>query len=125
MKDNLAVASTPQTETVESRQGTVVSSRSPVTNGVKLVGEAFVPGASLLMDGKVVNGAAHVAAGIGIKMLFGPAGLLLAAADSYSKSVTDKYLWDHVGDLVSKAKDTREARKTRKAESPIVTTDAE
>jgi hypothetical protein len=125
MKDNLAVASTPQTETVESRQGALVSSRSPVTNGVKLVGEAFVPGASLLMDGKVVNGAAHVAAGIGIKMLFGPAGLLLAAADSYSKSVTDKYLWDHVGDLVSKAKDTREARKTRKAESRIVTPDAE
>ena len=117
MKDNLAVASTPHTETIENSQGTVVSSRTPVTNGVKLVGEAFVPGASLLMDGKVVNGAAHVAAGIGIKMLFGPAGLLLAAADSYSKSVTDKYLWDHVGDLVSKAKETREARKTRKAET--------
>ncbi|WP_144404075.1 DUF6072 family protein [Caballeronia cordobensis] len=96
-----------------------------MTNGVKLVGEAFVPGASLLMDGNVVNGAAHVAAGLGIKMLLGPAGLLLAAADSYSKSVTDKYLWDHVGDLVSKAKENREARKTRKAEARAETPAAE
>ncbi len=82
------------------------------TNGLKLVGETFVPGASLIMDGNIVNGAAHVAAGIGIKALLGPVGLLLAAADSYSKSVTDKYLWDHVGDLVTKAKESRKAKVT-------------
>ncbi|BCQ27157.1 hypothetical protein NK8_53460 (plasmid) [Caballeronia sp. NK8] len=110
MKDNIAVAETPHTEKITSDTPAVVRSTSPATNGVKLVGEAFVPGASLLMDGNVVNGAAHVAAGIGIKMLFGPVGLLLAAADSYSKSVTDKYLWNHVSDLVDKAKETRRAR---------------
>ncbi|CDY73251.1 hypothetical protein BGLT_02668 [Caballeronia glathei] len=111
MKDNISVAETPRTErTANGTNTTVVRSTSPATNGVKLVGEAFVPGASLLMDGNVVNGAAHVAAGIGIKMLFGPVGLLLAAADSYSKSVTDKYLWDHVGDLVNKAKENRKAK---------------
>ncbi|MGA8033838.1 MAG: DUF6072 family protein [Casimicrobiaceae bacterium] len=79
-------------------------------NGIKLVGETFVPGASLIMDGNIVNGAAHAAAGIGIKLVFGPVGLLLAAADSYSKSVTDKYLWDHVGDLVTKAQESRKAK---------------
>jgi hypothetical protein len=125
MKDNLAVASTPHTEPVESSTDAAPVKRTPVTNGVKLVGEAFVPGASLLMDGNVVNGAAHVAAGIGIKMLFGPAGLLLAAADSYSKSVTDKYLWNHVSDLVSQAKENHEARKSRKARAETVTPTAE
>ncbi len=76
-------------------------------NGVKLVGEVLVPGASLLMDGKLGNGAAHAVVGLGIKAMFGPVGWLLAAADSYSKSVSDKYLWDHASELVSKARESR------------------
>lgn len=104
MSENLAAAEVPVLETSQS------GNDGPVANGIKLVGEAFVPGASLLMDGKVVNGAAHVAAGIGIKLLLGPVGLLLAAADSYSKSVSDKYLWNHVGELVSKARSSRQAK---------------
>lgn len=32
-------------------------------NAVKLLGEAFVPGASLLMDGKIVEGSIHLVAG--------------------------------------------------------------
>jgi hypothetical protein len=119
MTDSTAITETHHTEhTDRTANGTngAVRSANPATNGVKLVGEAFVPGASLLMDGKVVNGAAHVAAGIGIKMLIGPVGLLLAAADSYSKSVTNKYLWDHVSDLVTKAKESRKGKGETEAE---------
>jgi hypothetical protein len=71
-------------------------------NGVKLVGEAIIPGASLMLDGKVVNGAAHAAVGLAARIVIGPAALVLAAADSYSKSVSDKYLWDHARDLWQK-----------------------
>lgn len=71
-------------------------------NGVKLVGEAIIPGASLMLDGKVVNGAAHAVVGLAARLAIGPAGLVLAAADSYSKSVSDKYLWDHARDIWQK-----------------------
>ncbi|WP_277948887.1 DUF6072 family protein [Magnetospirillum sp. 15-1] len=69
-----------------------------LVNGAKLVGESVLPGVSLLMEGKLVNGAVHTVLGLGAKALLGPAGLIIVAADSFSKSVTDKYLWDHVVD---------------------------
>lgn len=67
-----------------------------VTNAVRLVGESMLPGASLMMDGKLANGAIHALLGFGARALAGPAGIALIAADSYSKSVSGKYLWDHV-----------------------------
>jgi len=73
-----------------------------LTNGVKLVGEAVVPGASLLMDGKVVDGAAHVLVGLAARLLLGPIGLVVVAADSYSKSVAGKSLWDYASSAVRK-----------------------
>ena len=72
-----------------------------LTNGAKLVGEAILPGASLLMDDKLGSGTAHAVLGYRARMVLGPLGLLLVAADSYSKSVTYKYLWQHVSDLVA------------------------
>jgi hypothetical protein len=69
-----------------------------VTNGVKLVGESVLPGASLLLDGKVPSGLVHALVGFGARAAFGPIGLLVVAADSYSKSVTNKHLWVHVSD---------------------------
>jgi len=67
-----------------------------LTNGVKLVGETMLPGASLLMDGNFVNGAAHVAAGAAAVAFVAPWAVLLVVADSFSKSVSGKNLWDHV-----------------------------
>ena len=69
-----------------------------LTNGVKLVGEALLPGTSLLMDGKFGEGAAHAVVGIGARILLGPIGALVVAADSFSKSVTDKNLWNYARD---------------------------
>jgi hypothetical protein len=73
-----------------------VASVEKLSNGAKLLGETIVPGASLLMDGKFANGAAHVAVGLGAKLALGPVGVLLVCADSFSKSTTDKFLWDHL-----------------------------
>lgn len=75
-----------------------------LVNGVKIVGELVLPGASLWVQGNIVNGAIHTALGLGAKALLGPAGLVVVAADSYSKSTTGKYLWDHLVTAVRPAK---------------------
>jgi hypothetical protein len=67
-----------------------------IANGVKLVGESMLPGASLLLDGNLVNGAAHVAAGAAAAAFVAPWAVLLVVADSFSKSVSGKNLWDHI-----------------------------
>jgi hypothetical protein len=70
---------------------------------VKLIGETrFLPGFSLLVDGKILEGGAHAAVGVAALPLLGPAGpaaWLLVAANAYSKSVTDKHLHEHVKTL--------------------------
>ena len=74
---------------------------SPLGNAVKLVGEiAFVPGTSLLLDGKINSGVAHAAIGFAARALFGLPGLVLVAADSYSESVSGKGLYEHVKDAL-------------------------
>jgi hypothetical protein len=88
-----------------------------LTNGAKLVGESVLPGASLLMDGQFLNGAAHAAVGIGARLALGPLGVVLVCADSFSKSVTDKFLWDHVKDGI----EARKAAKAAKAAAQVET----
>lgn len=67
-----------------------------INNGVKLVGETMLPGASLLLDGNLVNGAAHAAVGVAAATFVAPWAVLLVVADSFSKSVSGKNLWDHI-----------------------------
>ena len=67
-----------------------------INNGIKLVGETMLPGASLLLDGNLVNGAAHVAVGAAAAAFVAPWAVLLVVADSFSKSVSGKNLWDHI-----------------------------
>jgi hypothetical protein len=76
-----------------------------ITNGVKLVGEAILPGTSLLMDGKFAEGAGHVVVGVGARIVLGPIGALVVAADSFSKSVADKNLWNYAPPLPSLSND--------------------
>lgn len=68
-------------------------------NAVKLVGEAFVPGASLLLDGNIVEGGAHVLLGAAASAFLGPIGLALVIANSYSKSTTGKNLLKQISAL--------------------------
>ena len=65
--------------------------------GLKIVGEALVaPGSSLILDGQILPGAAHVVGGLLAKWALGPVGWLLVAANSYSRSVTGLGLTDYV-----------------------------
>lgn len=68
-----------------------------VDNAVKLVGEAFIPGASRLLDGDVKEGAAHFVAGMLARMFIGPFGVLLVKANSFSRSVSGKNLAEQIG----------------------------
>ena len=86
------------TETPEQTQNTVAE------NAVKLVGEVFVPGASLLMDGKILPGGAHLLAGVLAKAVLGPVGLALVVANSFSKSTTGKSLLKQFSGLKVEAK---------------------
>lgn len=67
-------------------------SSSPMGNAVKLLSEAFVPGASLLMDGKILAGGAHLLVGTWARVALGPVGLALVVANSYATSATGKSL---------------------------------
>ena len=66
-------------------------------NAVKLIGEVVItPGMSQLLDGNITSGAVHAAVGFLAKAFLGLPGLLLVAANSYSSSVTGKYLHEQV-----------------------------
>ena len=67
-----------------------------VTNGVKMIGETMLPGASLLMDGNLTEGAAHAALGLAAATFVAPWAVLVVVADSFSKSISGKNLWQHV-----------------------------
>jgi hypothetical protein len=67
-----------------------------VANAVKIAGEGLVfPGASLLIDGDLKGGGAHLVIGLAAKALIGPIGWFLVAADSFSRSSTGKNLYEH------------------------------
>ena len=71
--------------------GSVVMGRT-----LKIAGEVLVaPGSSLLLDGQIVSGAAHIVGGLVARWAFGPIGWLLVAADSYSRSVTGLGMVDY------------------------------
>lgn len=61
-------------------------------NAIKLAGELFIPGASLLMEGKILPGSAHLITGLVLRSLVGPIGYGVVIANSYASSVTGKNL---------------------------------
>ncbi|NOX92482.1 MAG: hypothetical protein GXP18_08555 [Gammaproteobacteria bacterium] len=72
-------------------------------NGGRLLGEAFItPGASLLLDGQIKPGLAHVGVGLIARLTLGLPGLILVAANSYSKTVTGKSLLQNCKGACSK-----------------------
>jgi hypothetical protein len=69
---------------------------TPVLNGVKAVGEVCViPGASMILDGNVKGAAVHIAGAYVARAVIGPVGWVYFAADSFSKSVTGKSLYQY------------------------------
>jgi hypothetical protein len=67
---------------------------TPLLNGVKAAGEAYIiPGASLMLDGNVKGGVIHMAGAYAARALFGPIGWAYFAADSFSLSVSGKHIY--------------------------------
>ena len=79
-----------------------------ISNGVRLFGETLLPGTSLLMDGRIKEGALHTVAGLAARSLLGPIGWGLVAANSYVKSVSDQNL---IGLATEYANDAKNALK--------------
>ena len=74
-------------------------SSTAIARGVKIVGEACVaPGSSLILDGDLVRGGAHLVGGLLAKAVLGPIGLFAVAANSYSRSVNQRNLTDGLFD---------------------------
>ena len=90
----------------KTEQATTETSGSVLLGrGVKILGEAgFVPGSSLLLEGKVTSGAVHAAVGLAARSLLGPIGWALVAANSYATSVNGKGLIESVGGKDEEAK---------------------
>ena len=80
---------------------------SVLAKGLKLFGElAFAPGTSLLVDGNIKSGIAHVGAGLIARQVLGLPGLLAVGANSYSHSVTGKSLIAHAIELSGSKEDS-------------------
>lgn len=92
-------------------------SMTTISNGMKLAGEALLPGASLLMDGNFKSGAVHAIVGVGARAILGPFAAVVVAADSFSRSVADRHLWEYLPKVGSKkAEPTEEKIEIEKAE---------
>ena len=72
-------------------------------NGAKLVGEVYLPGSSLLIDGDILGGGAYAAAGFVAGRFFGLPGKLLVAGESFTRSVVGKGLIEIVADAAGTA----------------------
>jgi len=69
-----------------------------LTNGIRLTGETLLaPGASLLLQGRIVNGGLHLIAGVAARALIGPVGWFIVAANSYSEAASGQNLLQQVG----------------------------
>ncbi|MGB8508922.1 MAG: DUF6072 family protein [Pyrinomonadaceae bacterium] len=71
-----------------------------VKRTVQFASEYLVPGGSNLIQGDIKQGGLHVALGFLARAAFGVPGLLVVSANSFTKAVTGRHLYEHLG-LVS------------------------
>ena len=89
-----------------------------VTNAVKLASEIITPGGSLLLDGDIRRGGAHVLLGLAARALLGPVGWVLVAANSFSQSTTGKSLPEQLASQPAE-KPVEEGREESMAGKPV------
>lgn len=95
--------------TTNNKAHTQASASTIVANGVKAVAEiGVVPGASLLADGDVRSGTLHVLSGVVARAIFGPIGWFAVGADSFSRSLTGKHIYEHFFNVDVDVKKVRE-----------------
>jgi len=76
---------------------TTEESANELGNGIKLLGEVVVPGASQFIDGNIRNGGLHLLGAVAaMTLLGGPGGLLLSAlvrGNSFTSSTQHRTLY--------------------------------
>lgn len=83
----------------------------PVGDALVIAGESMLPGVTHFLKGDVREGVRYGLLGIAARAFWGPAGLALVVASSYTKATTGERLVNHLG--VGRALQTRpEAPKT-------------
>lgn len=73
-----------------------------VKKGVMFTSEYILPGGSNLVQGNIKQAGLHAALGLLARSVFGVPGLLLVSANSFTKAVTGRHLYEHLG-LISRA----------------------
>jgi len=77
-----------------------------VGNGMKLVGEVVMPGASQILDGQIGRGLLHtLVSGLAMATL-GPVGGLVSLAvrlNSFSSSVNSRNLWELASETINRS----------------------
>jgi hypothetical protein len=85
-------------------------------HGIKLITDfGVLPGSSQILNGNYSSGLSHAAVGIAGRIALGPVGWVLTAANSFSKSTTDKHIWTLLTDKAKEVK-TAKAEKTEESE---------
>lgn len=72
-------------------------------NGAKLVGETYLPGSSLLIDGDILGGGAYAAAGFIAGRFLGLPGKIFVASESFTRSIAGKGLVEMAADAAGSA----------------------
>jgi hypothetical protein len=100
---------------------TQTTDSSSTGNGIKLLGEVVLPGASQFIDGNIRSGSLHLLGAVAaVAILGGPGGLLLSAlmrGNSYTMSTLDKPIHKAMfeGDADEKAAEPAPAAKGKLA----------
>ena len=91
--------------------------KTTVTNAVKVAGELLImPGASQIIDGKLGSGLLHAGAAIVGVAVFGQPLVLLAIANSLSKSINGKSLWSRVKESANRKEPLEDRVRTHLSE---------
>lgn len=70
-----------------------------IKTGVKVAGEFFIPGGSNLVKGDIKQAGLHAVLGIAARAVFGPIGLLVVCANSFTKATTGHHLHEHLENI--------------------------
>jgi hypothetical protein len=72
---------------------------SALQRTAEVASEYFIPGGANLIKGDLISGAAHLAAGVVAKAVFGVPGILLVHANSLMKARTGQNLYNLLGGI--------------------------
>ncbi|HKR11544.1 MAG TPA: DUF6072 family protein [Pyrinomonadaceae bacterium] len=69
----------------------------PLKTGLQFASEIVIPGGSNLINGDLGQGVLHLGLGVLAKSVFGLPGLLIVAANSFTKASTGHHIYEALG----------------------------